>query len=1017
MSRVVDYSRWQQCLPVSRIFLVAVLLSFLAPAVSVFGQGGSSLIPNDTYYTAKRSFRMGDYGDALLGFREAARGGVLGVDGRWIDAICYHTMAGECFYQMGRLGEALDQYEAALHLYIKFKDWMLRVQFPDSIAEDSGSSVRGRITFGPSARASKLGRFPDKLSILMGRLDNDQIVLQGGGVVSPPEFRPVKVDEILRCTALAIRRRGEIMGPACKHDPFTGEIVDAASRLAAPPNHWSQAWAEALLGFAYAAADRPTEAAASLQRSLLVERQFDHPLTGDALYELGKIAFQQGKYETAKQFFHESTLSAAQFDHFDVMEEAFRQGAITHMVTGQKGIYPPLVEAAAWADRRSRPLQTSLLLLAAECSAAHSATNDAAAFLAEVEQAMGRGQMLDSAIGARYQFQAAHVNYQQGNIAKGNAALASAMEFQREGSKRLFQISLADRLYLNDEISPRIAGDLFAALLGEPTEHDWTVDPMETLSVLVTPHLPSLEHWLEVMLIDRKDQEAGLEIADAIRRHRFHVGLPLGGRLLALRWVLEAPASALNERARLQRQSLLVKFPAYAELSRQARKILDELSKISLRPDDKDLVTEQARLLDELGRITTLQEVMLTDMALRRVPSEFMFPPLRKTKEIQAAMPEGQLTIAYLNTSTAVLRFVVSKKEINIERIPDAAQVERLTAALLRDMGHFDKNMAIGEAQLYSSDWKTSAKSIFALVTDKIKPNTWQEYDELVVVPDGILWYVPFEALQLQLNGELVSLMSQIRIRYAPTLATSVPYGIGHRRNGNFAVVAGKLFPRDTAEVTTAAFEDLRAAVPGAARIEFPLPAPSSLFASMCNRLVVLDEIDDMVADHFAWSPMQVDRGKPGSELASWLALPWPGPEQIILPGFHTAASDGLRHGGTGDEVFLTVCGLMASGSRTVLLSRWRTGGQTSVDLTREFARGLSNRSASRAWQRSVQLALVTEIDPEREPRIKPAGLKPGLTAEHPFFWSGYLLVDSGVDPKRDEPADAVAPVKPVPKP
>ena len=36
-------------------------------------------------------------------------------------------------------------------------------------------------------------------------------------------------------------------------------------------------------------------------------------------------------------------------------------------------------------------------------------------------------------------------------------------------------------------------------------------------------------------------------------------------------------------------------------------------------------------------------------------------------------------------------------------------------------------------------------------------------------------------------------------------------------------------------------------------------------------------------------------RGKTGGTLADWLALPWGGPELIVLPGFHTAAEDGLR--------------------------------------------------------------------------------------------------------------------------
>ena len=81
----------------------------------------------------------------------------------------------------------------------------------------------------------------------------------------------------------------------------------------------------------------------------------------------------------------------------------------------------------------------------------------------------------------------------------------------------------------------------------------------------------------------------------------------------------------------------------------------------------------------------------------------------------------------------------------------------------------------------------------------------------------------------------------------------------------------------------------------------------------------------------------------------------------------------------------------------SILLSRWRDGGPTSYGLIREFVRELPHRSASAAWQRSVRLAIDTELDILHEPRIKPPSTDLQLKASHPFFWSGYILVDTGV--------------------
>ena len=48
------------------------------------------------------------------------------------------------------------------------------------------------------------------------------------------------------------------------------------------------------------------------------------------------------------------------------------------------------------------------------------------------------------------------------------------------------------------------------------------------------------------------------------------------------------------------------------------------------------------------------------------------------------------------------------------------------------------------------------------------------------------------------------------------------------------------------------------------------------------------------------------------------------------------------------------------------------------------------------AWQRSVQVTMETPLDFNREPRIKKSTSGEGMTAGHPFFWSGYMLVDTG---------------------
>ena len=99
----------------------------------------------------------------------------------------------------------------------------------------------------------------------------------------------------------------------------------------------------------------------------------------------------------------------------------------------------------------------------------------------------------------------------------------------------------------------------------------------------------------------------------------------------------------------------------------------------------------------------------------------------------------------------------------------------------------------------------------------------------------------------------------------------------------------------------------------------------------------------------------------------------------------------------------------MSAGAETMLLSRWRVGGQSTLDLVREFVQELPHTAAADAWQRSVQLAMETPIDPASELRVKAGKEAVELTAKHPFFWAGYLVVDSGWRPEEEAERQAEA--------
>jgi len=996
-------------------FLLAgflTVMAILSPRLASAQFGAPSReYPGLDYYQALNEYQDGDFRSALRDFQSAGKSGIRTTEGRWVDSICYHTMMGECLYQLGDLAAALDQYTHALNLLVAHRHWMLRVDFP-ALGPDQRSGRRP-VTWGASTRATALANFPGKYPILQGRPDNERVIQQGG-VVALPEYQLINAHEIARCSAVAIRRRHQIMGLACPHDPLTSEVLQSLSLRPAPPNHWSQAWVSVQLGMAYAAAGKGETAIGELSRGIQVGDAFDHPLTPVTLLQLGQLSFQQKQFANAAKFYFEATISGAMFEQYDVMEEAFRGGLLTHIITGQKGMYPPLANATQWSQRESRWLEVSLLVAAAQNAAE---INESAAAVGLVEQARrrsARSEVLGSAVGGRMQYATALVNYQAGNLKAGDAAFASLLTFQKNSSFRLFEIGLVDRLFTSGIVTSRVADGLYESALREPSASDWAVDPVETLSVVLTPHLPALEHWFEASLA-RKEPEKAIEIADRIRRHRFYTTLPMGGRLLALRWVLEAPAEAIGADAALQRQDLLANYPKYAALSKQAAAIKQTLEAGPLVPDDDAARRAQTKALAGLAAISTTQEILLREMALRRTPSDFVFPPPLNFKKLQAELPERQLVLSFLFTSRGAYAFLFGKANYSSWQLEAPLKVRAQVAALLRSMGHLEGNQAIELEKFADQTWKGISQEVLKRLSNNAKASVWGKFDELVVVPDGPLWYVPFEALQVADGTTTVPMISKVRLRYVPTVSLSLPDA---RRAGpvaETAVVAGALFPRMPLEIAETAVADLKVVLPRVTRLRDPLPAPSNLFGILCDRAVILDDMVDRSRGPYDWSPLQIDRGKAGGTLDSWISLPWGAPQQLVMPGFHTAAEDALKRRTTGDEMFLAITGMMATGTRTILLSRWRTGGQTSYDLVREFTQELPYSVAADAWQRSVQLVRAGELDVAREPRVKAERLDRAPNADHPFFWSGYLLVDTGMDPLPGG-ADAVANANPAAK-
>jgi hypothetical protein len=234
------------------------------------------------------------------------------------------------------------------------------------------------------------------------------------------------------------------------------------------------------------------------------------------------------------------------------------------------------------------------------------------------------------------------------------------------------------------------------------------------------------------------------------------------------------------------------------------------------------------------------------------------------------------------------------------------------------------------------------------------------------------------------------------------------------RRTQHTGIVANERREED-ADAVGEMVQELEKVVSGPLRIPAPLPEPPRLINQLLDTLIGFDDIEASPEAAYGWSALPPARGQARDSLDGLIGLPNGGPQRIVLTGFATTAEQGLkgsRRGANstarpGSEVFHSFCGLMSEGARTIVLTRWRTGGRTNFDLVREFLRELPNAPATEAWQRACLLARESPLEESREPRLKRSDETGELpTADHPFFWAGYLLVDTSPRPGAKDAAE-----------
>jgi tetratricopeptide (TPR) repeat protein len=971
-------------------------------------------LPNPDYYQAPFvSYYQGDYRQALRNFVNLEKSAYKMGNQRWLDSICYWTMIGECHYQVGNYAEAIQFYEESIALYLGYtrSKWQERIQAIPPIQADNAAINRARITWGNPKRNFVIPRMPSTIGILFGEMNNEQR-LQTGGVIQNPEVRSVDLTEIMRCTALAIYRRNQILGPTAKYSLTSNQIVAGLKGGTRQPGLFG-AFNGVLLGLAQASIEDWDAAAQNLTRSLQFNATMDHPLTPLALLQLAHIGLVTKNHTTAIQMAMEASYSGAFFNQYDVIDDGLTLASQIQLMQDSSAL-AALPLAIDWARReRVHRMQTSLAIRLAESLGELGQFKEAGIALAQTNNANSRDSLSTNALGGRVKFIQALNFFQSGDFSSGMTELDAALKVYRPSSLWIFRLALTDTLTTTGGVGDRQADLLYASLLRDPVAEDWQFDPLETITFLTTDHLGPMERWFEVTVL-RGDYERALEIAELTRRHRFFSQVPFGGRTLAFRWLLHAPAQIMSPTSQQQRREFLLKYPQYQAWINRTDQIQTALALLPVLPEaSSDAARQQAKLFQELFDISQQQEAFLANCGLRRIPAEMVFPPQYTISEFRTRLTENQQAWVCFATARGYHRFLVKTNQIRYLGMLKERDVQRPLAELLKKMGVSEAAVDVGTLQ--SEEWKKLSQTFSEKLFEGLSLVDLSQLKELVIVPDGLLWYFPFESVQVPADASTANLIDKVEIRYSPTLFLAYD---GRRMKRDLkikAVVFAKIHAKLDRTVEQNAFTELITAIPDILKLEtFTKKIQPEIFATQLDQLLVWNEIDLGRSSGLELAPIDLPQAT-RTPLRLWLLLPWRTPEHVIMPALQSDAGNNFRAKRKGSDLFMASLGMMASGTRSMIFSRWRTGGANSLAFSRNYFQRLGKMSTAQAFKESLVAARDMNLNYEIEPQIRSKRNEPVLKAAHPYFWSPYMrfeipLADSEnaaeTPPALDPPAE-----------
>ena len=965
-----------QC-PIALHLVGLCLAFFVGAAAPVSAQrsqlGGvepSGQYPSQQYYIGVDIYRSGDLEEAIDVLDAALRSSRRDINGRWIDAIPALAMLAECHWHLGNVPAAREHVDHVFQIAIRNRGWLGRIDWASSL--QPGVQVAQQSGLWPEANSVKLVPVADRIMFTSGERLSSQ-ALQRGGPIEEINMRTMDLVEIMRGLALASYRRRVILGPLAEEDPLASSLLDSTRYPAGLQIPIARTLIGSLRTTGYFSNHDDKQVFIEASQNALYNGGA-HPLSAIATLSQASAMAGTAKPEATVPLSINLVHAAAALRQPELIGEAMQLAAGCATEQQASNVRQVASVVATAMLRKSRLATLHCLVAGADAAVTAGDLDSASTMLGQAQSLSVRRDVLQPRIDAYAAYVAARIAAARGasigvqQVTQLDEALQRVQAFALNHRNRKQPLVSTARVYqlalIRQAIGTSIGGNTSDKLLRyyceDPPADVWRRDAVDALAGTMVDR--SLAHAARVNLAASGGYaEKLLQNADFMLASRFNQRLPLGGRIAQVRTIARSDEKFLDKKT--------------IELRKKAGRGLKDVRAAALAMAEPNAIKVEAL------------EAKACAVALSRIHLPQTTPPLLSEKLPVAKIPKRTGLLTFTVVGNKLYATLSSEGKVVMWTIAGSGRLPGEIGRLLKGIG---VGRSRGKRLPEDDSWKETAVTIRRHLFPDDSTITPDRFDELIIVPDAALWYLPFEILPI---GEADSplLADKMSIRYAatpglalqPVADPAVARAVGLSTDLFFA-------PRDP-DANDVIVESIVDVLSDPIRLPEDVETPTGLLGSKLGHLVVAAPRAPNPKSPWLATIAPYDQSSPYGTLAAWMRFPADVPRSVILFGYRTPVDVGQL--GSGEELFNSVCALNAAGVRSILLSRWIVGGESSALALRELLQELPFEGMNASWSRARMILRRSELDPVTEPLLTQAEHdRDGLSGDQPLFWAGYMV-------------------------